>query len=100
VQPRSVILAARCSPDVVAVVKTGVPSMTETRSNLDATTIVVPNPADAAVGGDVQVHSAESVAAMARELSLFQPDWETMGRAAVARGVRRSGLTPRSGRPR
>jgi acyl-CoA reductase-like NAD-dependent aldehyde dehydrogenase len=53
--------------------------MTEIRSNVDATTIVVRNPADSTVIGQVTVHSAESVAAMARELRLFQPDWEAAG---------------------
>jgi acyl-CoA reductase-like NAD-dependent aldehyde dehydrogenase len=53
--------------------------VTETKSHVDATTIVVRNPADGAVVGEVPVHSAESVTAMARELRLFQPDWEATG---------------------
>ncbi|BBU25014.1 aldehyde dehydrogenase family protein [Mycobacterium xenopi] len=53
--------------------------MTETRSKIDTTTIVVRNPADGSVVGQVAVHSAESVAAMARELRLFQPDWDAAG---------------------
>jgi acyl-CoA reductase-like NAD-dependent aldehyde dehydrogenase len=42
-------------------------------------TIEVRNPADGTVAGCVPVESAESVAARARELRMFQPDWETMG---------------------
>jgi acyl-CoA reductase-like NAD-dependent aldehyde dehydrogenase len=39
-------------------------------------TIEVRNPADGAVVGEVPNDSAETVAAKARELRLFQPEWE------------------------
>jgi acyl-CoA reductase-like NAD-dependent aldehyde dehydrogenase len=49
------------------------------------TTIEVRNPADGTVAGRVPVETAESVAAKARGLRVFQPDWEAMG----AKGRRR-----------
>ena len=42
-------------------------------------TIEVRNPADARVVGDVPNQRAETVAATARELRLFQPEWEAIG---------------------
>ncbi|EUA56436.1 hypothetical protein I553_8484 [Mycobacterium xenopi 4042] len=36
--------------------------------------------------GQVAVHSAESVAAMARELRLFQPDWDAAGQGVESFG--------------
>jgi acyl-CoA reductase-like NAD-dependent aldehyde dehydrogenase len=42
-------------------------------------TIEVRNPADGAVVGEVPIDSAETVAAKARELRLFQPEWEALG---------------------
>ena len=45
-------------------------------------TITVRNPADGKVVGSVPVDGPEEVAAKARELRLFQQDWEAMGGAA------------------
>src|SRR5919202_2896142 len=42
-------------------------------------TIEVRNPADGRIVGKVPVDSAETVAAKARELRLFQPEWEALG---------------------
>ena len=43
------------------------------------TTIEVRNPADGSVVGAVPADTPETVAAKARELRLFQPEWEAMG---------------------
>ena len=42
-------------------------------------TITVHNPATGAVAGTVPIDDAETVAAKARELRLFQPEWEAIG---------------------
>jgi acyl-CoA reductase-like NAD-dependent aldehyde dehydrogenase len=42
-------------------------------------TIEIRNPADGRLVGHVPVETAESVAAKARELRLFQPEWEALG---------------------
>ena len=44
-----------------------------------AYTITVHNPATGAVAGTVPIDDAETVAAKARELRLFQPEWEAIG---------------------
>ena len=41
--------------------------------------ITVRNPADGHVVGTVPVDDADTVAAKARELRLFQPEWEAIG---------------------
>lgn len=45
----------------------------------DVDTISVHNPATGTVVGSVPIDDAETVAAKARELRLFQPEWEAMG---------------------
>lgn len=62
-------------------------------------TIEVCNPADGTVVGEVPDDAAETVAAKASELRLFQPEWEALGpmRAAAPHGVRRPGIKPRGG---
>ena len=47
----------------------------DTRQN----TIEVRNPADGSVVGEVPNESADTVAAKARELRLYQPEWEALG---------------------
>jgi acyl-CoA reductase-like NAD-dependent aldehyde dehydrogenase len=47
----------------------------DTRQN----TIEVRNPADSSVVGEVPNESADTVAAKARELRLYQPEWEALG---------------------
>jgi acyl-CoA reductase-like NAD-dependent aldehyde dehydrogenase len=59
--------------------------MTETKVPVDTTTITVRNPADGTVVGEVPIESAEAVAAKARELRLYQPEWEAMGAAGRKR---------------
>lgn len=44
-----------------------------------AYTITVHNPADGSVAGSVPIDDSDAVAAKARELRLFQPEWEAMG---------------------
>jgi acyl-CoA reductase-like NAD-dependent aldehyde dehydrogenase len=44
-----------------------------------ADTISIHNPADGRVVGSVPIDDAETVAAKARELRLFQPEWEAIG---------------------
>jgi len=51
--------------------------MTAVEPRID--TITVLNPATGAVAGTVPVDDAETVAAKARELRLFQPEWEAIG---------------------
>ena len=51
--------------------------MTAVESKAD--TITVHNPATGAVAGTVPIDDAETVAAKARELRLFQPEWEEIG---------------------
>ena len=55
--------------------------MTETKAPVDTSTITVRNPADGTVVGEVPIESVESVAAKARELRLFQSEWEAAGPA-------------------
>jgi acyl-CoA reductase-like NAD-dependent aldehyde dehydrogenase len=59
--------------------------MTETKVPVDTTTITVRNPADGAVVGEVPIESGEAVAAKARELRLYQPEWEAIGAAGRKR---------------
>jgi acyl-CoA reductase-like NAD-dependent aldehyde dehydrogenase len=53
--------------------------MTAIQPTTRQTTIEVHNPADGTLVGEVPIDSAETVAAKARELRLFQPEWEAMG---------------------
>ncbi|TGD84158.1 aldehyde dehydrogenase family protein [Mycolicibacterium sp. CH28] len=53
--------------------------MTAVEPKADQATITVRNPADGRIAGTVPVDSAETVAAKARELRLFQTEWEAMG---------------------
>jgi acyl-CoA reductase-like NAD-dependent aldehyde dehydrogenase len=53
--------------------------MTAIQPTTRQSTIEVRNPADGAVVGEIPNDSAETVAAKARELRLFQPEWEAMG---------------------
>src|SRR5258705_175861 len=53
--------------------------MTAIQPTTGQSTIEVRNPADGTVVGEVPNDSAETVAAKARELRLFQPEWEAMG---------------------
>jgi acyl-CoA reductase-like NAD-dependent aldehyde dehydrogenase len=52
--------------------------MTDTEA-VPRTKIDVRNPADGTLVGTVPIESAEAVAAKARELRLFQPEWEAIG---------------------
>ena len=53
--------------------------MTAIEPTTRQSTIEVRNPADGTVVGEVPNDSAETVAAKARELRLFQPEWEALG---------------------
>ena len=53
--------------------------MTAVEPKSDQATITVHNPATGAVSGTVPIDDAETVAAKARELRLFQPEWEAIG---------------------
>ncbi|MGA5463919.1 aldehyde dehydrogenase family protein [Mycobacterium sp. NPDC050041] len=53
--------------------------MTDLASRPDVDVIDVRNPANGRTVGTVPIHSAESVAARARELRAAQPEWEAMG---------------------
>ncbi|WP_036475414.1 aldehyde dehydrogenase family protein [Mycobacterium sp. URHD0025] len=53
--------------------------MTESPAKPRLSTIDVHNPADGRLVGQVPVDSAETVAAKARELRLYQPEWAGMG---------------------
>ena len=53
--------------------------MTELHAQTRSKTIEVRNPADGAVVGSVPIDTPETVAAKARELRLYQPEWEAMG---------------------
>lgn len=53
--------------------------MTAIQSKTDTSTIVVRNPADGRVVGTVPIETAHTVAAKARELRLFQPQWAALG---------------------
>ncbi len=53
--------------------------MTAVEPKADQATITVRNPADGRIAGTVPVDNAETVAAKARELRLFQTEWEAIG---------------------
>ncbi len=53
--------------------------MTAIQPKTDASTITVRNPADGRVVGAVPIETSDAVAAKARELRLFQPEWEALG---------------------
>ena len=53
--------------------------MTAIQPSTEQATIDVHNPADGSVVGAVPVDKPETVAAKARELRLFQPEWEALG---------------------
>ena len=53
--------------------------MTAVQPKTEATTITVRNPADGSVVGAVPIEMPADVAAKARELRLFQPEWEALG---------------------
>ena len=53
--------------------------MTEVGPGIDQDTITVRNPADGRTAGSVPIDGPDTVAAMARELRLFQPEWEEIG---------------------
>jgi acyl-CoA reductase-like NAD-dependent aldehyde dehydrogenase len=53
--------------------------MTAIQPKTDASTITVRNPADGRVVGTVPIETSDAVAAKARELRLFQPEWEALG---------------------
>src|SRR5690349_5943781 len=53
--------------------------MTAIQPDTHQTTFEVCNPADGTVVGEVPNDSAETVAAKANELRLFQPEWEALG---------------------
>lgn len=53
--------------------------MTAVEPKADQDTITVRNPADGRVAGSVPVDGSEAVAAKARELRLFQTEWEAIG---------------------
>ena len=55
-------------------------------ANHRQTTIEVRNPADGSVVGSVPIDTPETVAAKARELRLFQPEWEALGARGRKRG--------------
>ena len=53
--------------------------MTDLHAKPELMTIPVCNPADGTLVGSVPIDTPESVAAKARELRLFQPEWEALG---------------------
>src|ERR1700735_2644177 len=53
--------------------------MTDLHAQPRLTSIEVRNPADGSAVGEVPVDTPETVAAKARELRLYQPEWEAMG---------------------
>jgi acyl-CoA reductase-like NAD-dependent aldehyde dehydrogenase len=53
--------------------------MTDLHTKPQLTTIEVRNPADGSIVGSVPNDSAETVAAEAAELRMYQPEWEAMG---------------------
>lgn len=53
--------------------------MTESPAKPRLTTLEVHNPADGSLAGAVPIDTADTVAAKARELRLFQPEWEALG---------------------
>jgi acyl-CoA reductase-like NAD-dependent aldehyde dehydrogenase len=54
--------------------------MTGIQPKTDASTITVRNPAYGRVVGPVSIETFDAVAAKARELRMFQPEWEALGR--------------------
>ena len=73
--------------------------MTAVEPKSDQATITVHNPADGAVSGTVPIDDAETVAAKARELRLFQPGGRRSARAVARSGCEVAGLGPRQRRP-
>jgi acyl-CoA reductase-like NAD-dependent aldehyde dehydrogenase len=53
--------------------------MTDLHAKPELMSISVHNPADGTVVGSVPIDTADAVAAKARELRLYQPEWEAMG---------------------
>jgi acyl-CoA reductase-like NAD-dependent aldehyde dehydrogenase len=53
--------------------------MTAIQPKTDASTITVRNPAHGRVVGAVSIETFDAVAAKARELRMFQPEWEALG---------------------
>lgn len=53
--------------------------MTAVQPKTEASTITVRNPADGRVVGTVPIETSDAVAAKARQLRLFQPEWEALG---------------------
>ena len=53
--------------------------MTDLHAKPELMTIPVRNPADGTVAGSVPVDTSETVAAKARELRVYQPEWEAIG---------------------
>ena len=53
--------------------------MTAVQPRTDVSTVTVRNPADGSLVGTVPVDTPDTVAAKARELRLFQPEWEALG---------------------
>ncbi len=53
--------------------------MTDLHAKPELMTIPVRNPADGALAGSVPVDTSATVAAKARELRVYQPEWEAMG---------------------
>lgn len=53
--------------------------MTDLHAKPELASISVRNPADGAVVGSVPIDTPETVTAKARELRLFQPEWEALG---------------------
>lgn len=53
--------------------------MTDLHTHPQVAAIEVRNPADGAVVGSVPVNTPDDVAAKARELRLYQPEWEALG---------------------
>ncbi len=53
--------------------------MTDLHAKPQLTTIEVRNPADGSVVGSVPIDTPDTVAVKARELRLYQPEWEAMG---------------------
>jgi acyl-CoA reductase-like NAD-dependent aldehyde dehydrogenase len=53
--------------------------MTAIQPKTEVSTLTVRNPADGSVVGTVPIETPDAVAAKARELRLFQPEWEGLG---------------------
>src|SRR5271166_2758789 len=54
-------------------------AMTAIQPKTEVSTLTVRNPADGSVVGTVPIETPDAVAAKARELRLFQPEWEGLG---------------------